>query len=503
MVPLIDEKLSLGFGAYLANNETHDGTDGFHNIQGVMFHWRPSPNIEVIPFWNRSEFRNDERGPIYVPAGSYLPPRIPLRRFAGPDWADFDSTGITQGIVGAYSMSPDWLIRAGLFWSELDDTTDFVNLLTDLQPDGSANRVIIADPQSETSSTSGEFRLSRSIREGTRQHLVHLSFRGRDRAKRYGGSDSIDFGPTTIYEPFEVPEPLFQFAPQSEDRVRQLTGGLAYEGRWPGRGELSFGASYTDYEKQVLLPGAPGATTGSTPWLYYGSVAANVSDALVVYASYTEGLEESGVAPDNAVNRNQPLPAILTNQREIGLRYAVSPSLTLVTGLFDLNKPYYNLDQNDVFTLLGDIRNRGLEISFSGALTSRLNIVAGAVLLDPEVTGEGVSLGRIGNKPVGLSTRTVILNADWKMEFLKGLSFDLAASYAGRIITTRDNLVSIPPRTLVDIGGRYRFQIASKDATLRFRVTNLTDKEGFVLQGAGSYDAIAGRVASVYLAVDF
>jgi outer membrane receptor protein involved in Fe transport len=55
----------------------------------------------------------------------------------------------------------------------------------------------------------------------------------------------------------------------------------------------------------------------------------------------------------------------------------------------------------------------------------------------------------------------------------------------------------------VDIGGRYRFQIASKDATLRFRVTNLTDKEGFVLQGAGSYDAIAGRVASVYLAVDF
>jgi iron complex outermembrane receptor protein len=177
--------------------------------------------------------------------------------------------------------------------------------------------------------------------------------------------------------------------------------------------------------------------------------------------------------------------------------------LTLVTGLFDLNKPYYNLDQNDVFTLLGDIRNRGLEISFSGALTSRLNIVAGAVLLDPEVTGEGVSLGRIGNKPVGLSTRTVILNADWKMEFLKGLSFDLAASYAGRIITTRDNLVSIPPRTLVDIGGRYRFQIASKDATLRFRVTNLTDKEGFVLQGAGSYDAIAGRVASVYLAVDF
>lgn len=503
VVPLVDEKLSLGFGAYLANNETADGTDGFHNIQGVMFHWRPTPNIELLPFWTRSEFRNDERGPLYVPAGSYLPPRIPLRQFAGPEWADFDSVGITQGIVGAYSMSPEWLLRAGLFWSELDDSSDFVNLLTNLQPDGSANRVIIADPQSETSSTSGELRLSRSIRENERHHLVHLSVRGRDRAKRYGGSDSIDFGATTIYETFDVPEPEFQFGPQSNDRVRQWTGGLAYEGRWPGHGELSMGASYTDYQKEVQRPGSPTATTSSTPWLFYGSVAANVSDSMVVYASYTEGLEESGVAPDNALNRGQPLPAILTNQREVGLRYALTQSLTLVTGVFDLNKPYYNLDQNDVFTLLGDIRNRGLEVSFSGALTPNLNIVAGAVLLDPEVTGEGVTLGRIGDKPVGLSTRTIILNADWKTSFLEGLSFDIAASYAGRIITTRDNLTSIPPRTLLDLGGRYRFQIAERDATLRFRVTNVTDKEGFVLQGAGSYDAIAGRVASVYLAVDF
>lgn len=503
MLPLIDEKLSLGFGAYVAKNDTFDGTDSKHNIQGVMMHWRPAPNVELLPFWTRSEFKDDERGPNYVPAGSYLPPPIPLRSYNGPDWVDFDSVGITQGVVGAYALSPKWLLRAGLFWSELDDTSDFVNLITDLQPDGSGNRVIIADPQSETSSTSGELRLSRSIKEGERQHLIHVSFRGRDREKRYGGSDVIEYGATTIGEPFDVPQPEFQFGPQSEDRVKQWTGGLAYEGRWSNRGDLSFGASYTDYQKQVQLPGLPAATTSSKPWLYYGSVSANVSDALIVYASYTQGLEESGVAPNNAVNRNEPLPAILTNQREIGIRYAITPSLNLVTGLFDLNKPYYNLDQNDRFTLLGDIQNRGLEVSFSGALTSNLNVVAGAVLLDPEVTGEGVSLGRIGSKPVGLSTRTIILNADWKMNFLKGLSFDLAASYAGEIISTRDNLVAIPSRTLIDLGGRYRFQIASRDATLRFRVTNVTDEEGFVLQGAGSYDAIAGRVGSVYLAVDF
>jgi iron complex outermembrane receptor protein len=55
----------------------------------------------------------------------------------------------------------------------------------------------------------------------------------------------------------------------------------------------------------------------------------------------------------------------------------------------------------------------------------------------------------------------------------------------------------------VDLGARYRFEVADRDASLRLRVTNLFNFYGWDLRGAGAYDQIAGRVASVALAVDF
>jgi iron complex outermembrane recepter protein len=56
---------------------------------------------------------------------------------------------------------------------------------------------------------------------------------------------------------------------------------------------------------------------------------------LTIYAGYARGLEESGVAPDNATNRNQPLPAVLTSQVDAGFRYELSDKIKFVAGVFD------------------------------------------------------------------------------------------------------------------------------------------------------------------------
>lgn len=503
VMPLDGERLSLGGGVYVASQQSYDGTADLRNIQGFTLRWRPSPAVELMPFWTRSEISDDERAPRYIPAGPFLPPKVPLRQYDGPAWADFNSVGSSYGLTSALRPSPSWLIRAGLFRSRLDDPSDFAQLFRDLQQDGSARRVIIADPANKAVSTSGELRVSRTVADGPRLHLIHLSLRGRNRTEIYGGSQSIDFGPTEIGAPFHEPKPTFSFGPLSRDHVRQWTGGIAYEGRWARVGEISAGIARTDYSKTVRLPGLPSATTTSRPWLYYASASAQVTGALSLYASYTKGLEESGVAPDNATNRNEPLPSIITTQSEVGLRYAFTPGLRMIASLFELEKPYYSLNQTNLFTLLGDVRNRGLELSLSGALTPRLNVVAGAVLLQPRVTGEGVTLGRVGRRPVGLAERTAMLNVDWRPPIVPGLSFDLAVTHNSAIIATRDNRVSIPGRTLFDIGGRYRFKLGGQGASLRVKLSNLTDRQGFQLQGAGAYDIIAGRLLTTYLAVDF
>lgn len=502
-IPLIPGRLSLGIGAQVSRNDFYNGTDSWSHNQAVSLRWRPNDAIEIIPFWQRSQVYDDEAGPIYIPAGPYLPPEIARRRFDGPRWADYDSVAGLQGVLASVAPAKNWLVRAGLFRSLYDDRSTFANLLTDVTPDGAANRLVIADPRGRFVSLSGEVRVTRSVAEGPRLHVVHLSVRSRDRRQRYAGSAFLDYGATRIGERFEPAEPEFAFSEQTDDRVRQSTAGVAYEGRWRGLGELSFGASKTDYVKRFELPGEPALETRSRPWLYNVTAAGFLGPRLTVYAGYARGLEESGIAPDNAVNRNQPLPAILTSQRDAGLRYALTETIKLIAGVFDLRKPYYNLDADNRFDLLGDIVSRGVELSVAGAVTPRLNIVAGGVLLRPRVTGEGVALGRIGERPVGLAARSLDLNADWRPPIFAGLSVDIGVSHTGPIVATRDNLVEIPPRTLVDLGARYRFKLGDRDATIRAQLSNVGDVHGFDLRGAGAYDIIAGRVASAYLTVDF
>ena len=222
----------------------------------------------------------------------------------------------------------------------------------------------------------------------------------------------------------------------------------------------------------------------------------------MAFGSFTRGLEESGVAPSNALNRNELLPAIRTTQGDLGLRYALSPEMKLVATVFDLRKPYFNFDAGNRYAQLGDVQNRGLELSLAGALSPRLNVVAGAVLSRPRATGEGVRLGRVGERPVGMSRRSAEFNLDWRSPWLEGLSLDMTASHSGAITATVDNRVAIPARTLVALSGRYRFMLGQQPASLRVAVNNVFDTYGWELRGAGAYDVITGRLVSAYVSVD-
>ena len=50
----------------------------------------------------------------------------------------------------------------------------------------------------------------------------------------------------------------------------------------------------------------------------------SIAKSVALYAGYARGLEESGTAPPNAANRNQPLPAIITEQKDGGVRFNLS-----------------------------------------------------------------------------------------------------------------------------------------------------------------------------------
>jgi iron complex outermembrane receptor protein len=512
-IPIVRDRLSVAAGISYRFEENFPGKDGLpgedaHQLQsGAVLRWRPSDAVEIKPFFGYSKFIDDRTiGQIFT-AGPFLPPKIE-RRFFGLDWALNQVERQFYGSVGTVQLSDNWQIRAGLFrWENEGD--NLTELYRNVQPDGSAQRQLVATKVQRQASTSGELRSSYSVIEGDRRHTLHLAARGRDTTRAFGGADVRNLGPAVIGRRIDVPEPDFNYGPLSRDEVRQITGGIGYELRWLKVGELSLGLQKTDYEKNTLIPGRPPLTTKESPWLYNGTLALHLTDKLVAYAGYTRGLEESAVAPADAVNRNSSPPALRTSQRDAGIRYAILPGLRFVAGVFDVRKPYFNLDPDRVYRELGTVRHRGVELSLAGQPLKGLSVVAGAVLLDADLSGEAVDLGTIGPKPVASTGRTIRANFDYRLPFFAPVSLDLGInSLGGRIASARDyaelggRQLMTEPLTTFDIGARYRFKAGGAPVTLRTQITNLFDVYGWNVSPNSGFRFIDERRFLLSLAAD-
>lgn len=500
----VNDRLSMGVGATLEWLREGDGRRDNKFEGHLTLNWRPSSELQLIPFLSFAVTPSDDATPIYIPAGDVLPPRLPRRTRIGPDWSFRKDTEINAGTIVNWRLADGWDVKAGLFRSQSANPIDGENLMEDVQPDGSARQVVLRDPPLFFGSTSGEARLTRTITDGPRTHDLVVNLRGRDTLRRFDGTVEIDLGPTRIDRVTRVPEPAtFDFGTQQRDRVRQWFGGLAYIGRWDGVAEIDLGLQYTDYRKRIGFIGDVPDAIDVKKWLYNANVAVELTPRLEVYGGYVTGIEESGIAPGNAANRNEALPAISTRQADIGLRWKLADEVNLIAGVFQLSKPYFSLDDSNIFRELGTLSNRGIEASVSGPVTRALSVNVGMLLLDPRVRGEAVDAGISGPRAVGGLARRIEASADWRPPFLPGFSFDLAVSYRSPETATVNNRVEIPTRTLVALGGRHFFKLGGRDALLRMQVENLLDRQGFELVDAGAYQLIWPRRLLGYLTVDF
>ena len=482
----VTETFGVAAGVGVNQQEAYYGGEQRVLSAAVIARWRPAENVEIIPFWSMQDENGGEAQPIIFTGGDYLPPQIERRRYFGPEWAQNEGQDFNYGLLATFS-SGDWTLRGGAFRSIAHDYRNFTPLFLDATPEGEADREVVSDQARRFASTSGELRLTRQMIEGDRLHLVHLMTRGRLRDRNYGGGQRFDFGPGRIDEPIVAPEPTFTLGQQTTDQVRQLTFGLGYEGRWRDVGELSLGIQRTFYEKAVVRPSGALPVSRSNPWLFNGTLSVTASRELVFYAGYTKGLEESPVAPDIAVNRGEAPPAIITEQMDAGLRYAITPGLRLVAGVFDVRKPYFALDPQRVFRQLGEVRNRGVEVSLAGQITPRLSIVLGAVFLDATVSGDEVDLGVIGPRPIGSAGRTMSGALNWSLPWVEGLSLDLAyESTADRVANAANSFV-IPARYVYSLGGRYRFDLFDNPATFRAQLATVNNPYGWNNIGEGFY----------------
>src|SRR5690606_6144055 len=103
-----------------------------------------------------------------------------------------------------------------------------------------------------------------------------------------------------------------------------------------------------------------------------------------VYASYLEGVEESGQAPANRANAGEILPPALSRQKEIGIKAEVAQGVLMQAALFEIKRASTTVDAANRFTLNGMARYRGIELAASGEVNKQLSLIGSALFLDAE-----------------------------------------------------------------------------------------------------------------------
>lgn len=191
---------------------------------------------------------------------------------------------------------------------------------------------------------------------------------------------------------------------------------------------------------------------------------------LTAYASYIEGLEQGGIAPDTASNYGAILAPMVSKQKEIGIKATVG-NMLLTTALFDIEKAYEFTDSNNVYTQNGRQNHKGIEFNASGKLSDKWTVVGGVTALDAKVKGSDFN----GNAPMNVAKVVAKVYSEYELP-VPGLSLTGGIYYTGKQWANAANTDRLPGVTTADIGMRYATKVGGKPLTLRLNVANVTNK---------------------------
>lgn len=461
-------------------------------ILNAALRLRPMDGVEFKAFWNYDPGGAHGILPavyadVLLPPPTYEASRLPSQPSTSWGWRQ-----LNVGLMLNMTLPGDWLLNAGVFQSAEHDLSSFTEEFLSVSTDRQADHVLDVSPPTSVRSDSGELRLARDFAAAGVDRDLQVSIRGRDVDREYGGDALIDYGLVNIDAPFPPETAPFATGAVSLDAIRQFDFGVAYQERRPGVGSFGLGLLKSDYTRTIEAPGALPQTDRTNPWLLNLRFTADAGSKLTFYGSYVQGLEDSAEAPTDAANRREAPPATRTRQADAGIHYAPTGKLSIVFGAFEIDKAYFNLDDDDIYRELGRIRNRGLE----GSVTyteDGLTLLAGGVGLQPRVARSVPQPDATGDVPVGPVPLVLMVNLDYAPASWHSWAASMQwASYSSRVVT-EDDRYSLPAFATLGAGVRYESKGHGHAWSLRLDGANLLGSEGLHVSTVGLLTPELGR----------
>ncbi|MGO1328761.1 MAG: TonB-dependent receptor [Idiomarina loihiensis] len=226
------------------------------------------------------------------------------------------------------------------------------------------------------------------------------------------------------------------------------------------------------------------------------------TDQISLYANYIEGLSQGAMAPNTAANAGEIFEPYKTKQKEVGIKFGQS-EFTHTVSLYEIKRPSSYTDPvTNIFSFEGEQRNRGVEWGTSGMLIDNIRLMGGVTYTDPELT-KTVDNANQGNQATGLPKWQAKLRVEWDIPEMEGLTLTANAAAASRQFLSADNTLSVPGRTVFDLGARYTTKAANYPLTVRAAVNNVTNKAYWAKPHFTSLALGAPRTFQVSVSLNF
>lgn len=480
-----------------------DRFGGDRGLLSVALDWRASPvlNLKLDVEHYRKDV-SEQAALALLPAvnGAIALPPIPDNRFnlAG-EWQRYDADATNLLLRGDVSLSNDWVLTLEAGQAETNRSRRYSQFQAyDIATGEGQLRISFVDGQRFTNKNARAELLGR-VATGPLTHELTLGLT-HNRREAYSGESAANVNVAqNLYAPRDIAELQPAMSPGADSRIVDkgvyLVDRIAFGERW----QALVGVRHADYRNTT--PTSQYAATDTSPNL---SVLFKPWRDLSVYASYLEGLEETGIAPANRANSGEILAPSVNKQKEIGVKARLAGGALLQAAFFDIDRPQTTVDAGNRFVLGGRSQYRGAELSASGEIGRDWAVVASALWLDAEIVQVGASnAAELGKTPENTPKQTLSLFAEYRVPQVAGWAVNAGIYHVGKRMVNSLNQAELPGYTTLSLGTRYVTRWDGRQLTLQANVDNATDRDYWSSAGNGLLGVGMPRTVRLAAKVDF
>jgi iron complex outermembrane receptor protein len=218
----------------------------------------------------------------------------------------------------------------------------------------------------------------------------------------------------------------------------------------------------------------------STPW---AALSYQIDHRYTVYGSYGYGLEaEAAPKLSNYTNAGQPLPALRSTQREVGIKSQYERTYWQATW-FDISRPTVTDAKiscnptNCTYTrqIDGQNHHQGLELSTQSRLR-QWNLGASTMWLDAKRENATVDPSINGQRPTNVPKYILRGSAEYRFSSVVGLRSGLRVSHEGERNVTESGDIMLPAWTTFDATTHYDTKVNDVQSSWTLAINNLANK---------------------------